>query len=435
MYFYGVKHLHNLVTVLIIALFLCETSISAQQIIVNQQGEKILMFDDGSWRPATEGDSIYLKKPSPQLDPEKSQIPVSVTDQWKKLSQEILNQDKRIQTQFREATNRQFKTGQALNSAKRQKSTDKGQLNSLEASHAESIKQLKTLKESQVEIRKLIQKMRKWAYPTSNIDDALYNKLLGTYNKYLTKYKQPEAPFEELLGEKVKTNVDKKEKADEQQRSEPSKKIKKDRIKIDESDFPEEQKPHLTSFDNSSNFHSSGVPWATKAEQSSPCVIELDSLDQMTGLRKRALPFAPIFFHTDPDLRPFFKNKDLITCRGKLASIGDQFFIQVEYEIASANSQNNFGGLAQGSLLRLKLLSGELISVYNTKADLGKINSYSGNTIFTGTYPLSRDDIKKLSETELDKMRVMWNTGFEDYEIIYLDFFKQQLACLMSVRS
>lgn len=384
------------------------------------------MFPDGSWRPATAQDSVYSIAGKSEKGVSTAGKEMTVAETWKLLSEEILNQSKRIQSQFREATNAQFKASQAYNSANRQKNTPKEKLEPLKDAYDSSVAKLKNLKQSQVDLKKIIQKMRKWAYPSSKITSSRYNQLLNIYQKHLVKYDQPKSPFASMETKKSGT-----------QKETPKKEIQKTTSNEVAQSSPESKsklthQPKIQPQENNVGRVEKTDLWSTTPSTDISCTIEIDSVDQMTGLRKLSLPYSMIFFHTDPDLRPFFKNKDLITCRGKLASIGGQYYLQVQFEIASANSQNNFGGLAQGSLLRIKLLNGELVSIYNTKADLGKINSYSGNTLFTGTYPLSRDDLKKLSESELDKMRVMWNTGFEDYELIYLDFFKQQIACLQS---
>lgn len=160
------------------------------------------------------------------------------------------------------------------------------------------------------------------------------------------------------------------------------------------------------------------------------CMLTRDAVDPMTGLRVRETALQPLFFHTDPELRPFFKNKDLITCRAGLTGNGATTTLLLTFEIASANSLASFGGIAQGALLRLKMMDGSLLTLYNQANDKGRIDAYSGHTVFTARYPIGRDDLRKLEQAELDKIRVLWITGYEDYEIIYTDCIRDQLACL-----
>jgi len=162
------------------------------------------------------------------------------------------------------------------------------------------------------------------------------------------------------------------------------------------------------------------------------CRVEMDTIDEITKNRRIVLAPGLIFTHTDPDLRPFFKNKELITCYGKLSKVGAYVYLEIDFQIASSHSQSNFGSLQKDSLLRLKLLNGEYVSLYNFKSDRGHIDPYSGHTIFNGQYVLGKDEIKMLQSSELDKIRILWSTGYEDYDVYKVDFFKDQLNCLLN---
>jgi hypothetical protein len=160
------------------------------------------------------------------------------------------------------------------------------------------------------------------------------------------------------------------------------------------------------------------------------CRFDTDTIDMTIGIKRLEIHPEVLFTYTDPDLRPFFKNKDLITCRARLSKIGPYTYLSVEFQIASSHSQSNFGSLAEGSLLRFRLMDGEYVSLYNLKAHNGRIDPYSGYTIFTGQYALGKSELKKLTSTEADKMRVMWSTGYEDYDIYKVDLLIDQLNCL-----
>jgi hypothetical protein len=162
------------------------------------------------------------------------------------------------------------------------------------------------------------------------------------------------------------------------------------------------------------------------------CKVIMDTVDAVTGRRHIVLDPALIFTHTDPDLRPYFKSKELITCYGRLSKIDAYVYLNIDFQIASSHSQGNFGTLENGSLLSLKMLNGKYVSLYNVKSDRGRIDAYSGNTIFTGQYELGKKEILMLSESSLDKIRILWSTGYEDYDVYKIDFFIDQINCLMS---
>jgi hypothetical protein len=45
-------------------------------------------------------------------------------------------------------------------------------------------------------------------------------------------------------------------------------------------------------------------------------------------------------------------------------------------------------------------------------------------------YAIAQDQMSFLSKSEVDKIRVFWSSGYEEYEVYQLDFFMKQLACL-----
>jgi hypothetical protein len=168
------------------------------------------------------------------------------------------------------------------------------------------------------------------------------------------------------------------------------------------------------------------------ASQPYACIFETDAKDSLTGLSRLELTPEILFTHTDPDLRPYFKDKDLITCRGRLSAIGPYIYLSIEFQIASSHSQSNFGSLQEGSLLRLKLMNDTYVSLYNLKTNNGRIDPYTGNTIFVGQYAIGKQEMKTIKASALDKMRVMWSTGFEDYDVYNIDLLINQNNCLMS---
>ena len=137
-----------------------------------------------------------------------------------------------------------------------------------------------------------------------------------------------------------------------------------------------------------------------------------------------------IFTHTDPDLRTYFRDKELITCNAFTSRIGEYVYLTVNFSVASPNARKNFGGLAEGSLLRLLLLDGTIIDLFNLQGDGGKIDPYTGNTIFIGRYLMDKSVQREALKSELDKMRVVWRTGYEDYQIYHVDFLINQINCL-----
>ena len=409
-----------------ILLLVCASmsQVVAQRVIVNNNGDRIIMYPDGSWRMAEPGDSVLLRQnlqksetigyPSDNIDPAESRNPGEdgeyILRQWNELNQNIIAQEKIVQQDFREATNAQFKASELLQNAEANKALiEPDQLAALHEEYDKSILDLKTAKSQQTEIRKIGEESK---------------KLLGLVTEKIAKKLPPlRLKFETFLLNYIPYGS-----------PSPIKNVPlktEDITPIESSTQTTSQTDQQTASMESGNL---GLPpsFRTKPYVSEPyhCMLIKDTVDEATGSKHIVLKPDLIFTHTDPDLRPYFKNKELITCYGRLSRIDAYVYFTIDFQIASSHSQSNFGGLESGSLLRLRLLNGKYISLSNIKSDRGHIDHYSGNTVFTGQFALGKDEMKMLAGSPLDKIRILWGTGYEDYDVYKIDFFIDQIKCL-----
>lgn len=416
------------VSVIIIFSLLAQFCFS-QRVIVNSNGERIIMFPDGSWRLAEAGDSILIRKnlqksetlglENESMNPAQVRTSGEYDDyilrQWNELHFNIKATEKKIQNEFRAATNAQFSAAEIYHNAEANKSMiDPVRLATITENYEKSIKQLKQAKVNQQSIKKLLDQSKKLASVAPAKMEPRLNSLKSKYNLFMSKYTG--APVEENVKEiKSKKTKEKTQKPFVK----PDKRVKnpvdeKSNGKVTSNDLP----PHAR----------------IKTYKSDPfdCDVRTDTVDETTGRRKIELAPALFFTHTDPDLRPYFKDKELITCYAKMSKSDAYVYLTIDFQIASSHSQSNFGSLSNGSLLRFRLLNGEFVSLYNLRADRGRIDPYSGHTIFTGLYALGKEEIKMLQQNQLDKVRILWSTGYEDYDIYKVDFMIDHLNCLLS---
>lgn len=402
--------------------FLLAYQAEAQRIIINSNGDRIVMYPDGSWRAVEAGDSVLLRQNlqkseslneaavSPQTSYQRNpaEIQEYILKQWNELHFHIKAQEKKVQGEFRAATNAKFKADEQLNNAMANKGLmEPDKLAALQEEYDASIKRLKEAKLNQSAIGKLMDLSKSIGGLKPEAIAGKLNGLRSRYNIYLANFEPGKAV--------PKTNTP----------------VQNTNVVATRPDNSEKSKDNNTSA-TVSNLPISEKTGATYRSEPFHCEVRSDTVDEATSRRRIILEPGLLFTHTDPDLRPYFKNKELITCYGELSKIDAYVYFTIEFQIASSHSQSNFGMLSNGSLLRLKLLSGEYVSLYNIKADRGRIDPYSGHTIFTGQYALGKDEIRMLQSSELDKVRILWSTGYEDYDVYKIDFFKDRLACLMS---
>lgn len=422
------NELGQFIFITIILSFALDTD--AQRIIVNSNGDRIIMYPDGSWRAVEAGDSLLLRQnvqksetigiENEGTDPFEiktiGEQEEYILRQWNELHFNIKEQEKKVQNEFRTATNAQFRASELLNNAEANKTMiEPDQLAKLMEDYEESVRNLRTAKTKQKLIRKIGDQSQKLAsLPPAKIESKL-NPLRSKFNSFLSSYGPghsvpvPEKQETKLTIVKNNEQISGKDKGKAGRESEE--------LKASGKILPDGMPPQ-------------NLPRAYKSEPFK-CHVISDTTDEATGRRRIELAPGLIFTHTDPDLRPYFKDKELITCYGKLSKIDAYVYFSIDFQIASSHSQSNFGSLQNGSLLRLSLLNGQYVSLYNLKSDRGRIDPYSGNTIFTGQYALGKNEIALLLSSELDKFRILWSTGYEDYDIYKVDFFIDQLKCLL----
>lgn len=357
-----------------------------QQLFINNQGERIVIFPDGSWRLALPADSIFTSNPEGD-DPKEGETGMLTASNWSILRNRVLAEEKIARESFRVATNEQFKASDALRNAKKNsRLLGSEQIAGFEMAYAASVDHLASARKRRDAIEKVARQARQTELDNPDPTGKQFARLEQAFNKYLQAFDLDTPPVM-TTGNRLES------------RGKPN--------------------PELSNSATAENPPS--IP---------PCNLTRRSADSRTGISTVETAPSLLFFYTDPELRSFFKNKDLITCRSRMSRTGSSTFLELEFEIASANSRASFGGIAQGALLRLKLIDGTLLTFYNMQNDPGHVDTYTGHTVFSAQYAVGREEVRKLQTGELDKIRVLWITGFEDYEIIFPDAIRHQLRCL-----
>ncbi len=158
-----------------------------------------------------------------------------------------------------------------------------------------------------------------------------------------------------------------------------------------------------------------------------------DGVDEFTGKKIREVGKETFFTHTSENLRAVLKGRDYLTCVGYISSqTGGIKILNLKFDIASDLAQQEFGIIDKGSVLTVKLLDGSAIRLLNKKTDIGVIDPVNKSTTYSGQYIITNKDEKALSKSEVDKVRVVWSTGYEDYDIYEMDFLIKQLNCINS---
>jgi hypothetical protein len=394
------------------------TPLNAQQVILNTRGEKIVVYPDGSWRYYEAADSALLNKKllkedipatdenTPPIIERVSTNPAADADISSlavRFAQRIGSETDKAREQLSDAVSDKFEVEGRLEQAQANKKLiEPDFISALEdAFEAKRI----AVKEAQKHLKTLDKIDRKAQdvlnLPVSKKPKAL-NNLIARYESY-----------------GVKTGL-----------SGSSQPVYADHRKTGKS-TPEVSRGGRTETISVKSPRQSSEKTKTIVYQRAPvpCRLQRGDASMRNGI---AVEKGLMFTHTDEDLRPYFRQQELVSCFASLHQIEDNTWLTLEFQISSPDARKNFGILENKSLLRFKLINGAFISLSNARTDQGKLDAYTGNTIYTGNYLIDKETEKSLTRHELDKIRVVWSSGFEDYDIVNVDFLINQFNCLRS---
>ena len=161
-----------------------------------------------------------------------------------------------------------------------------------------------------------------------------------------------------------------------------------------------------------------------------PCTLAANRRDEFSGEIQREAARAELFRYTNPVLKTYLQGNIHILCEAALATAGQNTTLWLTFTIRDPNVRKAFGSLAKNSLASLQTLDGTIFPLYNQQLSEAVPDETGQVFTFRGQYPLDRPLLKKLRTTGLDKVRVAWSTGYEDYEVQNVDLLMQQTQCL-----
>lgn len=418
-------------------ILLCSINSSAQQVIVNSQGEKIVIYPDGSWRHYQTADSSLLKEkaqredinkmPEKQADPHEQLHHINPDhEETYRQSQAFLNKIRQEELELRKAlrtaTTNKFDTEARLKEANENKDIiEPDLLASLEDQMEAQTDMLKHTRKRLIKVSKILRKANGLAQLDPEKKFATIQKLEAKFQAYLA-YSENQA---------IKGNPSPSVADGESRASKAS--DKRDKSPTKQQTTKSSPPSAIHRFMDEEIRSWKGMPPTDYVQAPSGCQFLSRETNEKNEIVKQELAKTIIFTHTDDELRPYFGDDELVTCTASMLQIGENIYLNMDFRIASPNAMKNFGPLKSGSLLRIKLLNGIYVNLYNMRQDAGKIDPYSGHTLYSGRYVIGKSERRFLEKSGVEFVRVVWGTGFEDYPVYALDFFKDQFSCLEQV--
>lgn len=383
----------------------------AQEIRTNAQGDKIMVYPDGTWK--------LLEDIERELSPEDN-LSNEEEEEDNTGKQARLAAIKRADEAFRLAT----RAEEQYQSAKLNRILIEEELNGLdEIEDAEEWNKINDLFVAAKAKQKSTKKNYREAKEYAELMDKMIYMSDKRREKLLAKLEKKSIVMEEEEEDVATTNLETTAESEDESAPNPS----EDFMVFEEETTqvnPKETKPK--------DFKKYKIEEDVFFSPPKPeCQYGFIGIDEFSKKHRTDVAKQLFFSHTSDQMRQYLQGREYITCYGHLTKIsGGLRFLTLNFHIASNLAPQSFGNLPKGSILSIQLLDGDIINVRNTKDDPGYFDQHENAYIYRGIYPLGGKTLKALKNSEVDKVRVVWGTGYEDYDIYEMDFFKNQLSCL-----
>jgi len=160
------------------------------------------------------------------------------------------------------------------------------------------------------------------------------------------------------------------------------------------------------------------------------CNVAYEGNDENTRQWRRDMQQELLFTHTDERLRVYLKDKEYLRCEGFLTTMGGFRYLSLEFSFAYPNAREAYGFIEKGSILIIKLLNGDFVTLTAGRMDQGSYDTEAELLTYSVHYPIDRSQLNVLQKSELNSMIMFWSSGYEEYEVFNLDFFMNQISCL-----
>ena len=137
-----------------------------------------------------------------------------------------------------------------------------------------------------------------------------------------------------------------------------------------------------------------------------------------------------LFYYTHPKLKKVLKDKQLMEGKGHLYKVEENIFLVLSFEINSMNAKKSYGDLDAQSQIKITFDNNDYIYLNNIERDKGKTDKRMRKTFYQGVYPIPKAKLKQLRKHFIYKLGVMWEEGYEEYDIINIDLIQNQIKCL-----
>jgi len=161
-----------------------------------------------------------------------------------------------------------------------------------------------------------------------------------------------------------------------------------------------------------------------------PCKVIQDGVDPQTGFYKKDIAYEKLFEYTPEELAGYYKERDFLTCYSSVGILDEKQYLYLKLIFDSKDASRAYGSIQKEQEIRITLIDGTQTQLKTAVHVNAKPDPKTKRVIYDGIFEMNGTNKKRLKNSELDQLEIIWTSGFESYEIFNVDLLMNQLKCL-----
>ncbi|NBC24670.1 MAG: hypothetical protein GVX78_03545 [Bacteroidetes bacterium] len=138
------------------------------------------------------------------------------------------------------------------------------------------------------------------------------------------------------------------------------------------------------------------------------------------------------FYYTPKLLEHEYTSDPYLTGKASVMHDGNMYYLQLQILIRDTEAAKSYGWIEAKGALFILTMSGKTLELNTSRESIGQKNQKAGFVRYTLLYPLSPNQVELLGNEQISKLRLVWSSGYEDYDIYDIRFIQERIQCLKS---
>lgn len=164
------------------------------------------------------------------------------------------------------------------------------------------------------------------------------------------------------------------------------------------------------------------------------CIITFNGMDKSLNQKRIEHGSQYLFGHTSKKLKHFLKNENFLNCNAYLTQLDGDYYLNLDLDLATKDASRNYGFIDKDDMVKLTFINGDNFIANSIYRAEGKLEPYSGHTKYEAIYRLQDIEMELIEDLELDKIAIIWSSGYEEYTVYEIDLLQRQLECIKKAK-